>query len=90
MNKIGNLNVIFSHSFNKDHEPETRTVVLNKNGKFISEGIAVADQKSTSSRDMGRKMALKSAFRKANDLTKRQRTAFWEAYRTTMTANPRW
>lgn len=90
MNKIGNLNVIFSHSFNADAEPETRTVVLNKHGKFISEGIAVASKQSSNCKDVGRKLALKSAFRKADNLTKPQRTKFWEAYRTTMTKTPRW
>lgn len=90
MNLIGKLQVIFDHAFTKEGNHITKAIILNKHGKFMAKGHSECTNPNCFSKDDGRKRALKAAFAKEKNLSKRQRASFWEAYRTEMTKEPRW
>lgn len=90
MIKIGNLQVMFDHHFNKKQQRVVKSTVFSKDGKYITQGTATCSKKDNFCKDTGRRKSLAVAFARDKSLTKEERTAFWESYRTDMTKRPRW
>ena len=90
MIQIGNLNVMVDHHYNKKGQRVVKTQVFNKEHKFLAQGTATCSKKDNFCKDTGRKKAFKEAFSKTDVISKQERTAFWKAYQTDMTKNPRW
>ena len=89
MIKIGSVNVLFDHHYNKEGQRVVKAQLFTTRNKFLAQGQATWSETKNYGKDKARREALKAAFNRDETLTKRRRRNFWEAYRT-MPVVPRW
>lgn len=89
--KVGK-NDTYEVNFNHNTADKVGAVVIRKNNRFLTAGSATCGAKESYCKDCSRKRALANAFKNVGlkTISKETRWEFWETYRTTGTATPRW